>query len=71
MECSRDTFSTVVGVPIECLAFVDVSGEERMSIGAGGSRRLGGWATPSRRRSAIFAAPYAPYPQVAYYYKDG
>jgi hypothetical protein len=41
MECSRDTFSTVVGVPIECLPFVDVSGEDRVSIGAGGSRRLG------------------------------
>jgi hypothetical protein len=41
MECSRDTFSTVVGVPIECLPFVDVSGEDRVSIGAGGSLQRG------------------------------
>jgi hypothetical protein len=68
MECSRDTFSTVVGVLIECLPFVDVSGEDRMSIGAVGSRRLGGWATPSRRfRSPIFGAPYASYPQIDYH----
>ena len=43
-----------------------------MSIGAGGSRQLGGWATPSRRcRSTMFAAPYVSYPRIDYHWKDG
>ena len=43
-----------------------------MSIGAGGSRQLGGWATPSRRcRPIIFSAPYASYLQIDYQEKDG
>ena len=68
-QSSLDTFSTPAGVPTKRRPFVDASGDVgRMSVGAGGSRQLGGWATPSRRRwSTIFAAPYAPYPQVAYH----
>jgi hypothetical protein len=71
MESSLDTFSTQDGVPIRRLPFVDVvdvSGDDRMSIGAGSSRQLGVWATPSRRcRSTIFSAPYASYPQIDYH----
>jgi hypothetical protein len=62
MESSLDTFSTQDGVPTRRLPFVDVvdvSGEGRMPIGEGGTRQLGVWATPLRRRwSTIFAAPY-------------
>jgi hypothetical protein len=39
-----------------------------MCVGAGGSRQPGGESTPSRRRwSTIFAAPFAPYPQLDYH----
>jgi hypothetical protein len=59
METSLDTFSTLAGVPIERLTFVDGSGEEVcMPLGADGPRQLEVWATPSKRRwSTIFAAP--------------
>ena len=71
-QSSLDTFSTPAVVPTKRRPFVDVSADVgRTPVGAGGSRQLGGWATPSRRWSAIFAAPYSPYPQVAYHYKDG
>ena len=60
-QSSLETSSTPAGVPTKCRPFVDASGDVgRMSVGAGGSRHLGGWATPSVVGGRPYSLPLMP-----------